>query len=46
MPSQISVGGEQQRQDAPAKIIPNEPASSVSEALRNAGEQVKKAASK
>lgn len=40
MPSKLSVGGEQQRKDNPAKIIQNQPASSVNEALSNAKKQV------
>lgn len=43
MPSKLSVGGEQQQKDNPAKIIQNPPASSVSEALKNAQAQVDKA---
>jgi hypothetical protein len=43
MPNKISVGGEQQRKDKPPKLIPNEPASSIGEALGNAQKQVDQA---
>lgn len=40
MPKQISVGAEQQRKDNPPRIVPNDPAPTVAQALANAKAQV------
>jgi hypothetical protein len=36
----LSVGAEQQRKDNPEKLIPNDPAPSVAQALANSKKQV------
>ena len=36
----LSVGGEQQQRDNPAKLIPNAPAASVAQALANSKKQI------